>query len=1384
MSTRTFADRSDVVEKWQRHHSTGLLTILFTDIVGSTALKQRLGDRAGAESMQKYREIVRSSLAGFAGSEEIETAGDSFLIIFRKPSEAVRFAIFLQARLRQLRDETGAELHDRAAVHVGEVVIEEHEGRAKPKDLFGIQLDLCARVLSLAGPSQILLTRFAFDNARQVLKGEDLEGVGKLFWMNHGPYLLKGFDESLEICEVGELGLGPGTAPAGNEKAQRRLADDSHTVAGWRPAIDQLVPNTKWRLENKLGEGGFGEVWLGCHEALKDRRVFKFCFRPDRIRALKREVTLFRLMKSRIGEHPNVVNLREVYFDEPPYYIEMDYVQGKDLQSWCRQHGGVDQVPLETRLEIVAQIADGLQTAHEAGVIHRDIKPGNILLGGKSPQPGDVQAKLSDFGIGQVLSEEYLAGVTKAGFTQTLVSPNSSQSGTHLYMAPELIAGEPASIQSDLYSLGVVLFQLLAGDLRLPVTVDWARSVPNSILREDLEHCFCGDPKQRFASASLLARNLRSLRQREEKLLAQQAAAAARERAAYRRGLVRAAGVAVVLVAAFAGLALFAWGQARNASRNAEAEADQRQLVQEAYREVSQALNQIKIQRTEELFATDPGSALAHLALHLREEPTNRLAGIRLVSALSQRNFSLPVGAPLQHSGKVNSMHFSPDGIRILTASDDKTVRIWHAQTAEPAGEPLDHMDSVTLVRSSPDGRLVATGSADGSVWLFDAASGRVEFGPFRHDTRMDTRINALRFSPDGRILASGDSLGMVRLWETLTGQPLAVPIEHADTINSAEFSRQGDRLVTASMDDTARVWDVRTGSPVTPPIEHQSGVLMAQFSPDGTRFVTASADRTARIWDAATGQPRSEALRHGGEVNSARFSPDAKWVLTSSLDNTARLWDASTVEPVFGPFMHREGVVAAEFSRDGQFVVTASLDKTARVWEVKTGLPWTEPIPHPAEVFSAYFNPAGRELATLAGNEVFLWDIRPGQIRPEVLPHAAAINAAAWSPDGTKVLSVSDDKTARIWTWADGNVASQSLLHDQPVRLAAWGRTGEWILTAAGSRARVWNAETRQLKTELNEKGTIWAAQLSPEGTRVALGTAENQLSIWDLGKPEAPLRPPPQHSAVVWNVQFSPDGRWLATASADRTARLWNAATGQPQVGPLQHEASVRPIQFSPDGQTLATGSTDRTARLWHVTTGQPLAQPLQHGSEVLSVQFSPAGLLLVTASADQQARVWEVQTGRLAIPPIQCGGVVWFTQFSPDGKSVVTASADKKVRIWDVSTGLPVSEPYLHDSEVQWVGFSPDGGSILTVAGSRSYRWSVPKPPEDMLDTLVPIAEAVAGEHFTESGLLEPMSWDNFLELRSRLRGEPERTDSGAWARWFVADRVTREKAPGLR
>ncbi|MBI2925338.1 MAG: hypothetical protein HYY24_06495 [Verrucomicrobia bacterium] len=220
MSQRPAEEQRSRLEEFQRRHSTKLATLLFTDIVDSGALKQQHGDSGAVALIQRHHELVRELLRRFPEANEINTAGDSFLLEFATPSDAVKFALLLQARLRSLAKETGKPVLDRIGVNLGEVVIEEGAASGKGRDFHGTEVDLCNRVMKLAEGGQILLTRPASDSSRQMLKGQEPNGISKLFWKRHGLYAVAGVEAPVEICEVGDALVRRPKAPKGSEKAK------------------------------------------------------------------------------------------------------------------------------------------------------------------------------------------------------------------------------------------------------------------------------------------------------------------------------------------------------------------------------------------------------------------------------------------------------------------------------------------------------------------------------------------------------------------------------------------------------------------------------------------------------------------------------------------------------------------------------------------------------------------------------------------------------------------------------------------------------------------------------------------------------------------------------------------------------------------------------------------------------------------------------------------------------------------------------------------------------------------------------------------------------------------------------------------------------------
>lgn len=493
-----------------------LMVLMFTDIVGSVDIKQKLGDTAAAQLVQKHDELFRYTVSVFPFAEVLKDLGDGFLARFNGASDAVHAALHFQNAL-STHDWQGHRLKVRIGLHLGEVSELEIESTTGKSKLSGLAVDITARIMSLALPGQILMTRAAFDNARQYVReylsanGEGAAITRK--WMAHGRYLFKGAEEPLEVFEVGEIGIAPLTHPPDTEKARRAVAADQEETLGWRPAVGLEIPDRKnWLLERKLGEGGFGEVWLGEHAKSKTRRVFKFCFDAERLRSFKRELMLFRLLRDALGDRSDIARLHEVQVDHAPFYLESEFTEDGSLVEWAQRQGGISKVPLATRLDIVARTAIAVSAAHSVGVLHKDIKPSNILI--YRGTDGEVLPRLTDFGIGELTDPSQLANrnITMVSMTSSLITGNeSSRTGTRMYSPPEMLMGKPFTIQGDVYALGVLLYQMVVGDLERPLAQGWERDVPDPLLRQDIARCVEGDEVKRLNSAKELADRLQHL---------------------------------------------------------------------------------------------------------------------------------------------------------------------------------------------------------------------------------------------------------------------------------------------------------------------------------------------------------------------------------------------------------------------------------------------------------------------------------------------------------------------------------------------------------------------------------------------------------------------------------------------------------------------------------------------------------------------------------------------------------------------------------------------------------------------------------------------------------------------------------------------------------
>jgi WD40 repeat protein len=738
-----------------------------------------------------------------------------------------------------------------------------------------------------------------------------------------------------------------------------------------------------------------------------------------------------------------------------------------------------------------------------------------------------------------------------------------------------------------------------------------------------------------------------------------------RQRAAYRRGLLRATAVATVVVVAIALLAIAAQRQrnrAQQEARRAEQSGIQaRASAEQARLALAEAEN---ARRTAEQRKEEAERAQTIAEEQRRRAEAETRAQRRLLYAADMNLASQAwEAADIAQLQALLERHWPRPGQEDLRSFE------WYFAWRLANSSLLTLRDAGRAVAFSPDGTLLATDCpGEGIVKLRDPATGRqLAALPAPH-------VHYLAFSPSGKYLAlAGERESGVTLWDIRSMRAVAALEGHTSSVERVAFSPDSSLLATASTDRTVKLWELASFRERATLTGHTSAGTGVVFSPDGKLVAASSEDMPIRIWEVATGRQISafgEARKEGSMPGWViAFSPDGKTIAGGgAIPREIHLWDMATKQKIvsLGTESHGAAMTVA-FSPDSRTIAIGSFDRVTRLYELPSGRLINSFKGHGAPVEVVAFSPNGRILATAGRNEVIrLWDVGTSQSFHRLIrAHESHILAVSYSPDGRYLATAGFDRTVVLWDssgrhklrsfMVGGHVASLAFSPDGRL-LALAGADGIVRLLEVATGAEVMTFRVRIAAAKLGALGAF--AVFSPDGRRLATGNAEGSVSLWDLAlRREIGIFRQPNH--VVFSAAFSPDGETLATAG--ETVALWNVRTRK-ESRILSSQVHSCCIVFSPDGRVVAAEDQGKVVRLWETKTG----------------------------------REWASLKGHT--------GVIRSLTFSPDGRRVVVAGGDPKFRIWDAATGQEVFS-FVGPNQYQAVGFNPDGTMLAT---GESFGW----------------------------------------------------------------------------
>jgi WD40 repeat protein len=981
------------------------------------------------------------------------------------------------------------------------------------------------------------------------------------------------------------------------------------------------------------------------------------------------------------------------------------------------------RLPVAQCVELGLALGRALEGLHRRGLVHRDVKPSNIIFAGGRP-------KLTDIDL-VTRPESTLKRVVAEGFS------------------PPEGAGSPGA---DVYSLGKVLYEASTSLDRTqfpipPVDLDPEETMAWADLNEVLLRACAFDPARRYGSVTemlaelqllVAGRSVRRLRVLER-----------RQRWLLRLGV--AAALALVLVG------FVAVREVHHARR-----------WQSAADESHSRLRELQLSHAQHALEDHQWHQATLWQVHALEAAEAWPASSAEISDLRWRIGTLESWTPRliglgEHENAINELAFSPDGQWFVTASEDGTAQVWEANTGQPIGPRLRHEQGINDVRFGPDSQWVATASLDGTLGIWDVPSGRPRLPPLQ----LGGEIWCLAIDPTGQRIAAGGQPGNLRIWDATTGEVVATPPPH-HRIWWIAFSPDGQWLVSVGEDRMAQVVSTSDGTHRFPPLMHPDQVRHAAFSPDGQRLLTACRDGVARFWNAVTGEPEALEIRHL-RLNYAGFDHAGRRVVTATggkgEPSEARVWDATTGQPVGLPLRHDSRIRYAVFSPDDKWLAAASHDGWAQVARVGSDGKGIH-LGHGGYVWALAFSPDGQRLLTAGRESVWrLWDLGPHRSTPMSYQPTAYYKACAGLYRESGWAWAGNDNGGGAWKIAPDDQVTEVAPLPEGWLPKAMDPDGRHLALVDGSFSmQAWCLDIRQpAGPTLSHPTNLMAAAWHPHRPWLATGDVDGVVRVWDPFTGEAVAGPFVLPNPPVGHLVFSHQGHFLAISTGGYTAQpgsftLLETATFQPVGGIRTDPDAITVSAFSPDDDlvavAVATYQDTRPGRVFFVKTetGQGVLRSLPHDDGVSHVAFSTDGRWLASSDEEGDTQVWSVPDLQPHGPPMRSQRSHPMTDFHPGGRHLAVASQDGSVAIWDWASGQLPLPRLQHGASVSVVQWYDQGHRLLTATAEGEVRLWPFNETREPVDRLRARAELEAGVALAEGGQMLPLSPE---ELLSRMR-----------------------------